>query len=104
MINLDINIGVGNGSNKLTINVESIKSFNRKKAEIEKMLSYYFFEFDTENVRNEIKENVLRILSNDLISTRIEKLKKLNDICEGDNKLKNYHKYNIINNIEIIKK
>jgi len=80
MITLDINIGVGNGMNKLTIDVESIKLFNRKKVEIENMISSYFFEFDTEKVRNEIRENTYKILSTDIINIRRDKLKKLNNI------------------------
>ena len=100
MIELNINTGIVDQDIK--IELESIGVFNRNKSRIENMLTWYTFELNTERVRNEIKDNILRIMSTDIINIRKEKLKKLNDIC-GIYKIKKHQHNDIILNIEILK-
>jgi hypothetical protein len=74
----------------IIIDIESFKAFDRKKSEIHKMLNSYIFEINTKQIRDEIKENVFKILSMDIINIRREKLKILDEIS-GNKKIKKYY-------------
>lgn len=100
MITLDINTGIGD--TKISINIESMSLFNRNKSRIEDMISMYFFEFNTQQVRDEIQEKILQIFETDIMNTRKEKLKVLDNICGIDRSKKHYQK-EIILNLEILK-
>lgn len=78
MITLDINTGLGDP--KISINIESMGLFNRNKSRIQDMLSLYFFEFNTQRVRDEIQEKILQIFDTDIINIREKKLNNLNKI------------------------
>jgi hypothetical protein len=76
-----VKIDISSVKRKLfSVDVDSISTYRRNEKLIEEMLQQYIWEFETEQVMDEMKQKVELILKSDIKNIRKEKLKRISDI------------------------